>query len=70
MHIIKNPNTSDIALLMRQSKDRTLRRLTDERTGDVYVWDAVDGTHRQGADYVGATYSLKPGQGEILVGDD
>lgn len=67
MKILKNPTNEEIAAIIHGSTLKAARRITDPRTGDVYVWDATEGTHRQGADYLGVPYDRRPGEGDILT---
>jgi hypothetical protein len=68
MTILKNPSNQEIAALIKsQSASKTARRLLDEATGDVYVWPAEIGTHRQIADKLKLSYSRPPGAGDIIT---
>ena len=67
MNVLKNPTPEQIAGIITASQERAARRITDPRNGDVYVWDAAEGTHREGADQLGVAYDLRPGEGEILT---
>lgn len=65
--ILKNPSADEIAAIIRGSAHKAARRLTDPRTGDVYVWDAAEGAHRHGAAQLGIPYDPPLGGGEILT---
>jgi hypothetical protein len=67
INALKNPTNEQIAALVEGSKHRAARRLVDEKTGDVYVWDACKGTHAECAAAFGLSYSLPPGAGEIII---
>ena len=64
---LKNPAPHQIAALIASSKHKAAHRIEDEKTGDVYVWDAAEGTHAEGAAQLGLAYSRPPGAGDILV---
>ncbi len=67
MKIVKNPSAAEIAHIIGASVHKAARRITDPRNGDVYVWDAAEGTHREGADQLGVPYERPPGGGDILT---
>ena len=48
MTIFENPSADEIAQIIRGSVHKAARRLVDPRNGNVYVWDATEGTHRAG----------------------
>lgn len=64
---IKNPSDDQIAKLITKSTCSAARRIVDCETGDIWIWPAELGTHRDGADALGLNYDLPPGAGDILV---
>jgi len=64
---VKNPTYTKILDIISSSRIKTARRLVDPRNGDIYVWDAAQGTHRDAADQLQIPYDRKPGEGDILT---
>lgn len=67
MKILKNPSDEQVMRVIRGSPEKAARRIADPRNGDIYVWDAAEGTHRDGADQLGVPYDKRPGEGDILT---
>lgn len=67
MTIFENPSADEIARIIRGSVHNAARRLVDPRNGNIYVWDAAEGTHRDGAAQLGIPYDRPPGGGDILT---
>lgn len=66
---IKNPEPGAVRALILGSQHKAARRVTDEKTGDVWFWPAELGTHREGADALNLFYSRPPGAGDIVTLD-
>jgi len=67
MHAIRNPMPKAVRKIIRGSKLRAARRIVDPRNGDVWVWDASDATHADGAEALGVPYDKPPGLGDVLT---
>jgi hypothetical protein len=63
----KNPDDATVACIIRGSRHKAARRITDPSTGDVWVWAAEAATHAEGAARLGVPYDKKPGEGDILT---
>lgn len=64
---IKNPTEKQIIEQVKLSRNKAVRRITDSRNGDVYIWPADLGTHAEGARHLNIPYDKKPGTGEIIT---
>ena len=49
LHPIKNPTEKQIVEQINRSRYKAVRRITDSRNGDVYIWPTELGTHTEGA---------------------
>lgn len=45
--VTRNPTLQDIATLLEAAGGGAIRAAKDDRTGDVYIWDAAVATHNQ-----------------------
>jgi hypothetical protein len=63
----KNLTDDEIAAMIRASKVKAVRRITDPRTGDNWYWPAEMATHREGADQLAVPYDKRSGEGDILT---
>jgi hypothetical protein len=64
-----NPTAAEVRDLIAACPNKCARRITDTRTGDVWVWPHHQATHAEGARMLGVPYAIAPGQGEVLVDD-
>jgi len=64
---IKNPTEKQIFDLINESKHKAVRKITDKKTNDVYIWKAEESLHKEGADKLGIEYDIPSGMGEILT---
>jgi len=64
---IKNPTEEEITALIKSSKLKCVRKISDPSTGDLWYWPAEQGTHAEGADFLNIAYDKEPGTGEIVV---
>ena len=51
--VTRNPTLQDIATLLEAARGGALRAAKDDRTDDVYVWDAAVATHIQMLGHLG-----------------
>jgi len=70
MRILINPSDADVIKLIRASEMKAARRIVDRAAGIVYVWDAKEGTHADGAREAGISYDVPAGMGDILTLDE
>ena len=66
MNISKNPTPDEIAAIVARSKYAAARRIV-AKNGDAWYWPAEEGTHREGADFLGIEYNIPPGMGDIIT---
>lgn len=63
---IKNPTEKQIVTMIEASKHKAARRIVTS-DGDAWYWPAEQGTHREGADFLGIEYDRPPGAGDIVT---
>jgi hypothetical protein len=63
----KNLTDGEIAAMIRASKVKAVRRITDPCTGDHWYWPAEMATHAEGAEKLGVPYEKRPGKGDIIT---
>ena len=64
---IKNPTEKQIFDLINESKHKAVRKITDKKTNDVFIWKAEEAFHKEGAKKLGVEYDIPSGMGEILT---
>ena len=63
----KNPTEDEVAALIKSSKHRCVRKISNPETGDLWYWPAEQGTHAEGADFLNIAYDKAPGTGEVVI---
>lgn len=67
---IRNPTPEQVRDMIRASRHQAVRRIIDPRNGDVWCWPAEQGSHAQGAAFLGVPYDPPPNGGDILTLDE
>jgi hypothetical protein len=66
---VRVTSPTDVRKAIEASKESAARLLTDEKTGEVWAWPFEAGTHHEGANALGLSYSREPGGGDAAFAD-
>lgn len=63
--VMKNPNKKEIIDIISASSQKAARCI--DSAGEIFVWPAEAGTHKEIADLLGIEYNTPPGHGTLLI---